>query len=146
MLLLPATGRLTRKACENRYGTCGESVPVSSTVTVRDTTVITDVDTVIARFPYPLWKTDTLSRGFVVWDRPKIRRVGNVTISWANDSLLTVTALCPRDTVRIKGVDKTTTLTQWKTRTVETRGWNWVSFAIGAIAVMILVVAILLIK
>jgi hypothetical protein len=55
---------------------------------------------------------------------------GDVRFWWTNDSTLRVWAVCPRDTVKIKGKDTVKTITQTKTVEVEKpaawwNGWRW---------------------
>lgn len=140
--------RPSLQKCNDLYGHCGRIDTLTRTVEYRDTTVITDSDTVVTFIP--VMQRDTLTVNRII-DRYRKQRVNgdNVRFFWVNDSTLKVESICPRDTVRIKGKDRIETRTQVKTERVETiPGWvKWtIRGLIGAIVFLFICLGLALIR
>lgn len=130
--------RPSLQKCNDLYGHCGRIDTLTRTVEYRDTTVITDSDTVVSFVP--VMQRDTLTVNRII-DRYRKQRVNgdNVRFFWVNDSTLKVESICPRDTVRIKGKDRIETRTQVKTERVEViPGWvKWVGIGAGVLVILL---------
>lgn len=130
--------RPSLQRCNYLYGHCGRIDTLTRTVEYRDTTVITDSDTVVSFVP--VMQRDTLTVNRII-DRYRKQRVNgdNVRFFWVNDSTLKVESICPRDTVRIKGKDRIETRTQVKTERVEViPGWvKWVGIGAGVLVILL---------
>ena len=136
--------RPSLQKCNDLYGHCGRIDTLTRTVEYRDTTVITDSDTVVSFVP--VMQRDTLTVNRII-DRYRKQRVNgdNVRFFWVNDSTLKVESICPRDTVRIKGKDRIETRTQVKTERVEVIP-VWVKWVAGGACALILLLALALIR
>lgn len=136
--------RPSLQKCNDLYGHCGRIDTLTRTVEYRDTTVITDSDTVVSFVP--VMQRDTLTVNRII-DRYRKQRVNgdNVRFFWVNDSTLKVESICPRDTVRIKGKDRIETRTQVKTERVEVIP-TWVKWVAGGACALILLLALALIR
>lgn len=136
--------RPSLQKCNDLYGHCGRIDTLTRTVEYRDTTVITDSDTVVSFIPVTQRDTLTVNR---IIDRYRKSQVkgSDIRFYWVNDSTLKVESICPRDTLRIKGKDRIETRTQIKTERVEVMPgwvkWSW----IGA-GVLVLLLALALIR
>lgn len=136
--------RPSLQRCNGLYGHCGRIDTLTRTVEYRDTTVITDSDTVVSFVP--VMQRDTLTVNRII-DRYRKSQVkgSDIRFYWVNDSTLKVESICQRDTVRIKGKNRIETRTQVKIERVEVIPgwvkWSW----IGA-GVLILLLALALIR
>jgi hypothetical protein len=130
--------RPSLQRCNDLYGHCGRIDTLTRTVEYRDTTVITDSDTVVSFVP--VMQRDTLTINRII-DRYRKSQVkgSDVRFFWVNDSTLKVESICPRDTVRIKGKDRIETRTQVKTERVEVMpGWaKWVGIGAGILVILL---------
>lgn len=135
--------RPSLQKCNDLYGHCGRIDTLTRTVEYRDTTVITDSDTVVSFVP--VMQRDTLTVNRIIDSYRKQRVNGdNVRFFWVNDSTLKVESICPRDTVQIKGKDRIETRTQVKTEHVEVMPgwvkWSWIS---AGLLVLLLALALI---
>ena len=136
--------RPSLQKCNDLYGHCGRIDTLTRTVEYRDTTIITDSDTVVSFIP--VTQRDTLMVNRII-DRYRKSQVkgSDIRFFWVNDSTLKVESICPRDTVQIKGKDRIETRMQVKTERVEVIPgwvkWSW----IGA-GVLVLLLALALIR
>lgn len=135
--------RPSLQRCNDLYGHCGRIDTLTRTVEYRDTTVITDSDTVVSFVP--VMQRDTLTVNRIIDSYRKQRVNGdNVRFFWVNDSTLKVESICPRETLTIKGKDRIETRTQVKTERVEVIP-GWVKWVAGGAGVLILLLALALI-
>lgn len=136
--------RPSLQKCNDLYGHCGRIDTLTRTVEYRDTTVITDSDTVVSFVP--VMQRDTLTVNRII-DRYRKSQVkgSDIRFYWVNDSTLKVESICPHDTVRIKGKDRIETRTQVKTELVEVIP-GWIKWVAGGAGVLILLLALALIR
>lgn len=130
--------RPSLQKCNDLYGHCGRIDTLTRTVEYRDTTVITDSDTVVSFIPVTQRDTLTINRIIDRYRKSQIKG-SDIRFFWVNDSTLKVESICPRDTVRIKGKDRIETRTQVKTERVEViPAWaKWVGIGAGVLVILL---------
>lgn len=136
--------RPSLQKCNDLYGHCGRIDTLTRTITYRDTTVITDSDTVVSFIPVTQRDTLTVNRIIDRYRKSQIKG-SDIRFFWVNDSTLKVESICPRDTVRIKGKDRIETRTQTKTERIEVMP-GWVKWVAGGACALILLLALALIR
>lgn len=136
--------RPSLQRCSDLYGHCGRIDTLTRTVEYRDTTIITDSDTVVSFIPVTQRDTLTVNRIIDRYRKSQIKGT-DIRFYWVNDSTLKVESICPRDTVRIKGKDRIETRTQVKTERVEVIP-GWVYWVAGGACALILLLALALIR
>ena len=140
-VLASLSGCVTRKACEAKFGVCGDIAPLTETVEYRDVFLPAKTVTDTFRFPMPMpvffgESTDSTVRLFRTV--PRVHSSKNVRLEWMNDSTLVASATC--DSARVRGVDRVITKTQIKEKTVEVEVTpRWVWFVIGGFALFLVV-------
>ena len=128
-VLASVSGCITRKRCENRFGVCGDILPLQINPTKYDTCYITNERTAMFPVPMPVF-FDEATEPTVREIRtiPRVFSSNGVRLEWVNDSSLKAT--CQAETVMVKGQDRIITVPQYKIKTVEAQpawhyGWQW---------------------
>jgi hypothetical protein len=136
--------RPSLQKCNDLYGHCGRIDTLTRTIEYRDTTVITDSDTLVSFVPVMQRDTLTVNRIIERYRKSQVKGT-DIRFYWVNDSTLKVESICPRDTVRIKGKDRIEVRTQVKTERIEVMpGWvKWVGIGAGVFGFLMLLGLIL---
>lgn len=138
-ILASVSGCVTRKACESKFGVCGNIAPITEIVEYRD--VFLPAKTVTDTFTIPMpifFGQDTEPTVRLFRTVPRVHSSKNVRLEWLNDSTLVASAKC--DSARVRGVDRVVTKTQIKEKTVEVEVIpKWVWFVFGGFALFLVV-------
>lgn len=132
--LLLFTSCVTQERCLEKF----PPQPLTKLIELHDTTIMTRDSILVDTLA--LTKYDTVLIKNRLFIRPKLFHNKDISTNWINDSLMVIKAHCRGDTIRLKGIHTTQTITNVVEKVVDKVPFKiWIIIGLLVLVILILI-------